>query len=447
MRSFKDRVGSYMSRTGQSAKHQSILVGVSGGVDSVVLLDVLCGLGYLCDVVHVNYHMRGKESDEDAYFVSNLCQHRGLNLHLHDAPIRDDAANSGSSIQMIARKVRYDLFIRTAMAKQISVVAVGHHADDQAETLLINLNRGTGPEGIAGMRPVRSLDQKVDLIRPLLEETRASITAFAKAHHLRWREDSTNQDDKYLRSHIRSSVIPHLNAKALARSSHLIRLWVDQVIDPLIDSHFSAISEGSALKISALRNVPEVLVQRLIIEGIRRWIADAFVDEALAERVRGLMDLQPGKRIEVGGGAVWRDRHHLVFQKACLNQPIIESQSLSDSSEVTLPTGSLQLSISDERPEELQAPDGIWLDAEKLNLPLTVRHWLQGDRIQSLGMEGSKKVSDLLTDLKIPVTERQQVMVVCSEEDIVWVIGHRLSHHFRITQSTKKYAKICFIRH
>jgi len=446
IRSFEDRIRSYMSRTDQNVEHHSVLVGVSGGVDSVVLLDVLCGLGHTCEVVHVNYHLRGKDSHEDEKFVSDLCHKCGLNLHLHDAPIHDHVANLSSSIQMIAREVRYDLFVQTAMKREISVVAVGHHADDQAETLLMNLNRGTGPEGIAGMRPMRPLDRQITLIRPFLAESRDSILAFARARNLQWREDSSNQDNKYLRSKIRSSVIPHLNAKALARSSHLVRQWMDQVITPLIQDQFSAISEESSLKITALKNLPDILAQRLVMEGVRRWIPDAIVDEALVERIIGLMDLQSGKRIEAGGGLIWRDRHHLIFQKSSLRQSIQEVQCLSGSTSVAIPAGSLQLNFFHEPPEELHMDDGIWLDAEKLDLPLTVRTWLPGDRIQPYGMEGTKKISDLLTDLAISVTERKQVMVVCSGEDIVWVVGHRMSHQFRITNSTRKYAKICFSR-
>ena len=447
MKSFEDRVAAYMRQTGQDVDHHSILVGVSGGVDSVVLLDVLCGLGHRCEVAHVNYQLRGKDSDDDKKFVTRLCQDRGLNLYLHDAPMSKDGDHTNSSIQMIARDIRYDFFAQTALDKKISVVAVGHHADDQAETLLMNLNRGTGPEGIAAMRPMRLLDQQVTLIRPLLAETRASILTFADIRGLQWREDNSNQDCKYLRSKLRSSVMPHLNATAMARSSHLVRLWMDQVITPMIQDHFSAASEGSSLKITVLKNLPNILAQRLVIEGVRRWIPQACVDEPLAERILGLLELQPGKRIEVGGGAIWRDRHHLVFNNAYSHKSLQESQLLTDSTSLPIHGGCLQLSFTDEIPVQINVPDSVWLDAEKLDLPLKVRTWLPGDRIQPYGMDGTKKVSDLLTDLATPVTERQQVMVVSSGDDIVWVVGHRMSHQFRITYSTKKYAQICFTRH
>ncbi len=446
MKSFRDRVAAYMKQTDQVTTGQRILVGVSGGIDSVVLLDVLNDLEFGCEVIHINFQLRGSDSDEDEKFVGDLCAQRGLKLHVHQAPARSHTTGTKCSVQMVARELRYTLFAKTASERQITCVAVGHHSDDQAESLLINLNRGTGPEGIAGIPPVRCLDSSCNLIRPLLAETRTSIRAYADARHLAWREDMSNQDEKYLRSRLRTRVMPHLNAEALARSANLVGQWVDQFIAPAIIENFDAASEGQSLKITYLEHIPSVLAQRLVIEGLRRWIPQASADEATAQRVIALIPMQSGKRVEVGGGAVWRDRNYLTFSDSIGREPMESSKLFGDSRPVATPGGQIRLDLSQARPETFSSLHEAWLDADRLTLPLTVRNWKPGDRIFPLGMEGAKKVSDLLTDIGVPASVRKDAIVVCSQDEIVWIVGYRLSHTFRIMHSTRNYARLYFER-
>lgn len=446
MKSFRDRVAAYMKHTGQVTAGERVLTGVSGGVDSVVLLDVLSRLGFGCEVIHINFQLRGSDSDEDEKFVRDLCAQRGLKLHVHQTPACPHAAGTKRSVQMAAREIRYSLFTKTASERQITSVAVGHHCDDQAESLLINLNRGTGLEGIAGMRPVRRLDVSCNLIRPLLTETRDSIRAYAEARHLEWREDISNQDHKYLRSKLRTKVMPHLNARALARSANLVGQWVDQFIAPAITKNFDAASEGQSLDITYLEQIPNVLAQRLVIEGLRHWIPQARADEATAQRIMALIHMQPGKRVEVGGGVIWRDRNYLTFSDSIGHEPMERSKLFGDSNPVAIPGGKLRLDLSHTKPENLPGLDEAWLDADRLTMPLTVRNWRPGDRIRPLGMEGTKKVSDLLTDIEVPASIRKDAIVVCSEGEIVWVVGYRLSHTFRIMHTTRNYARLYFER-
>lgn len=447
IKSFHDRVSAYMKHTCQVDTCTRILVGVSGGIDSVILLDVLGSLGYKCEVIHINFQLRGSDSDGDEKFVRDLCTRRQLKFHAHQASAHLHAEDTDQSVQMAAREIRYSLFAQTASEHQITTVAVGHHGDDQSESLLINLNRGTGLEGIAGMRPVRPLNEQHDLIRPLLAETRASIHAYADARHLSWREDLSNQNEKYLRSRIRSKVMPHLNSSALARSSNIARQWIDQVIIPMIAEAFAAASEGRSLNITYLKQVPSVLAQRLVIEGVRRWIPCAPADETAAKRIMSLIDLQAGKRIQLGGGEVWRDRNHLTFSDSISHKPMKRAKLFADSSPVAIPGGQLRLDLSHTKPTHpLLDPDEAWLDADMLTIPLMVRNWRPGDRIRPLGMEGTKKVSDLLTDISVPASKRKDAIVVCSKREIVWVVGYRLSHTFRILHSTRNYAQLCFER-
>ena len=439
---FRDRVASCMKRTVHVSPDERILVGVSGGMDSVVLLDVLGMLGYECEVVHINYHLREQESVADEALVCELCQQRELNLQVRHIYARTHATDTGCSVQMVARDLRYAAFTEIALQQGLSVVTVAHHMDDQAESLLLNLNRGTGPEGLAVMRPVRPLTEQINLVRPLLGESKASIQAYATARNLKWREDRSNKDTKYLRSRLRASVMPSLNTETLARSARLVAEWVDEVIRPMIDRSFSEATNGQSLSIAYLKQLPNVLARRLVIEGLRKWLPGSPASEALAERILALVTSQTGKQIEVGEGVIWRDRTHLVFTASGKQRRTEETELLSECTAVAVPGGQVRLYLTQKEPSNLSDPAGVWLDAEKLVLPLTVRRWLAGDRMRPLGMQGTKKISDLLTDDAVPAQERGSVAVVCSGSTIAWVVGHRMAHEFRVTPSTQQYARL-----
>ncbi len=441
---FRDRVASYMKRTARVSPDERILVGVSGGMDSVVLLDVLGMLGFECEVVHINYHLREQESAADEALVRELCLQRKLNLQIRHIYARTHAADTRYSVQMVARDLRYAAFTEIALQQRLSVVTVAHHMDDQAESLLLNLNRGTGPEGLAVMRPVRPLTENVNLVRPLMGESRASIQAYATARKLEWREDRSNKDTKYLRSRLRASVMPSLNAETLARSARLVAEWVDEVIRPMIDRSFSEASSGQSLSIAYLKQLPNVLARRLVIEGLRTWLPGSPANEALAERILALVNSQTGKQIEVGEGVIWRDRTYLVFTASAKQKRTEGTKLLSESTAVAVPGGQVRLHLTQKEPSSLFDPAGVWLDAEKLTLPLRVRGWLAGDRMRPLGMQGTKKISDLLTDDAVPVQERNSVPVVCSGSTIAWVVGHRMAHEFRVTPSTQQYARLYY---
>jgi tRNA(Ile)-lysidine synthase len=441
---FRDRVASYLKRTAHVSLHERILVGVSGGMDSVVLLDILGILGYECEVVHINYHLREQESVADETLVRELCQQRELNLQVRHICTRTHAADTGCSVQMVARDLRYAAFTEIALEQGLSVVTVAHHMNDQAESLLLNLNRGTGPEGLAVMRPVRPLTEEINLVRPLLGENRASIQAYATARNLEWREDHSNTGTKYLRSRLRVSVMPNLNSKTLARSARLVAEWVDEVIRPMIDRSFSEAASGQSLSIAYLKQLPNVLARRLVIEGLRKWLPGSPANEALADRILALVNSQTGKQVEVGEGVIWRDRTHLVFTASAKQKRIEGTELLSEYTAVAVPGGQVRLYLTQKEPSSLFDPAGVWLDAEKLVLPLTVRRWLAGDRMRPLGMQCTKKISDLLTDDAVPAQERRSVPVVCSGSTIAWVVGHRMAHDFRVTPSTQQYARLYY---
>lgn len=431
-----------------------LLVGVSGGMDSVVLLHLAQRRGRRVVAAHVNYGLRGADSAADEAFVRTLCTSWNVPLHVHQAGLTAEAR----SRQEAAREIRYAFFRTVAEAEGVGAVAVAHHADDQIETILLNLLRGAGPEGLAGMPAVRPLAEgsPVRLVRPLLTVRRAEIAAYAHAEGLSWREDASNENLDYRRNALRHDVLPrlaeHFGEGALAnvaRSGTLLRDYVDGAFRETLARHFEAAAtaapDGGRLDLGALGALPEVWRGRLIVEALRRWMPAAPVRAAVVAEIDGLRMAQPGRRVPLAGGAVWRGREALAFvrEEAPGGEEVV---SLAVEAPVRVPGGTLVVERLAARPERLDlGPAAVVVDAAVLEGGLAVRRWRAGDRFVPLGLEGSKNVSDLLTDARVPVHRRAEARVVCAGEEIVWLVGHRLAEAFRVGPETRAFAKITFI--
>lgn len=445
-----------------------VVVGLSGGVDSVALVHLLRRRGWDVAAAHVNYGLRANADDDEAHVV-HYCKSFAPPVPLHRAR-RDPEARAeqrGESLQEAARRQRYAFFRRVADDAGSRHVAVGHHRDDQAETLLLNLLRGSGPEGLAGMRPKRRLggeedggERAVSLVRPLLAVGRDEIEAYAEAQGLPWREDPSNRDARFKRAALRRDVLPALEAHfsgaadRLARSAALVRQYVDEALRPELRRRFEEASDGEgpddgaqALAVEALRAAPPVWRGRLLLEGLRRWCPGAPRTQAVAGELEKLLDAQPGRRVDFEAGRVWRERDALRFVQA-------KEERMKEGGEQTLapgrpacwPGGTLRAERLPAPPESLTADDPhvALLDAEALALPLDVRPWQPGDRLQPLGMNGRTLVSDLLTDAKVPPSKRKSVRVVCSGDTIVWVVGHRLAESAKVRPSTQRVLRLTF---
>lgn len=454
-----DRVHQWIQDEALLPAGARVLVGLSGGVDSVVLTHVLQRLGFDVEAAHVNYGLR-EEAEADETFVRQWCanQQPGIRLHVTqlDAAARADARNQ--SVQEAARELRYQFFAHVADRENITRVAVGHHRDDQAETLLLNLFRGSGVEGLAGMAPRRPIQPKSDimLIRPLLEVGRDAIEAYAREHDLSWRTDTSNLGLKYQRGAVRHKVIPCIEAHfsgatdRIAHAAGLVHDYVKHSLRPELQNRFAAcahaMAEGGRLALDVLRDQPVVWRRRLILEALQRWMPEAPQTASAAEEVEALLDAQVGRRIEFKGGAVWREREHLRVLPASAAPETLPPKRVLWDEPVELPGGALCVEEMEAQPDTLDAgtPYVVYVDADRLALPLTVRTWEAGDRIQPLGMDDMKKVSDLLTDEQVPPHERPGVLVVCDDECIVWVVGHRVAHNVRVRPETRRIARFAY---
>ena len=440
------------------SKDDRVLVGLSGGVDSVVLTDILLGLGYAVSALHINFRLRGRASDGDEEFVRAWCKRKEVSLRIHGVDTLRVAEEREESVQQTARFLRYDALARIALEEEFPAAAVGHHRDDQAETVLINLFRGTGPEGLAGIPVSRRLHghAAVRLIRPLLCLRRAEIESYALASDLEWRVDASNRTTTYRRGALRTCILPVISeyfgssaTENIARSADLVRAYVESGLERTIHEAFDrAVSEhadGHALDLHALRSMDEVTRGRVILEGIRRWLPGLGGTTSTTAEVERLLDADPGKRLLHPTGEVWRERNRLLFLSAKKLESDLGGAAILQPGILTeTPLGAVSLQLDVDLPERLDSgfPNVEYVDADRLNVPIIVRRWQPGDRFIPLGMEHSKKISDFLTDDKVSPHLKSEVRVVQAGEEIVWVVGRRISASVRVRPDTRRVARL-----
>lgn len=438
-----------------------ILVAVSGGSDSVALLNLLDGLKpqWRLDlsVCHVNYGLRGRESDGDARFVQRLCDRLAVPCVTRRADLSRDAEDlRGQSLQERARDIRYRVLKEVAAGQGADRVALGHTADDQAETILLWLLRGAGLTGLAGMPVVR----EGLFVRPLLTTARVDLAAYLSSHEIRFRTDSTNAKSLYRRNRIRNELMPCITSlapsfvKLMSRQSEVLgeedRL-LEQLATELLPRVLSEEAGQPVLKRTVLLDAPLALQRRLVRRMLRRLngrgVAPRFsaVEAILRQVVAG----SSGARLAVGGIEVVRDRNVIRFMRregATSGRMVnpIDVIQVGIPGSVTWPgTGeriNLEL-IEKERARKLmQSPSKrvAVFDASTFTPPLVLRGWRDGDRFAPTGMNGrEKKLQDFFTDSKVSQVDRRRIPLLTAPEGIVWVAGYRADQRFATSASTK----------
>lgn len=455
MDSFERRIDAFLRRRALLETGEPVAVGLSGGVDSMVLTSVLAGLGMSVRAVHVNYRLRGDASDEDEAFVRNWCGEQGIDLIVRSF---DGEWPSGASVQQAARDFRYAVFEEAALEISCGKVAVGHHRGDQAETVLLNLFRGSGPEGLAGMSARREIapGSSVQVVRPLLAERRRDIASYARAKGLTWREDTSNTASKYRRSALREHILPLIEqhfgeavVENIARSGALVREYVDEVLREELESCFDAALTGEGVvDEAAVRALPPVLRRRVFIEALRRWAPGFEADARAAARIEHLLDRQPGRRLVFGNIVVWRERERIVFTPSGSSAKAASACRLDEEGALEIPGGYLHVERLGAPPGNVAAgaPEEVYLDARTARFPLLVRPWEAGDRFVPLGMRRGKKISDFLTDEQVPPHRKRAVRVVESEGRIVWVLPLRISEEARVRDDSSEVVRLRFTR-
>lgn len=454
-----DQVKSFIETNGTLDAKAPILLGVSGGVDSMVMMDVMRRLAYQISVVHINYGLRGEASDADADLVENICAQFDIPFFYHRVTEREVYELEGKGLQEKARILRYKVFSEIACDQSISYIGVGHNKEDQAETVLMHLFRGSGLEGLLGMLPERKIkDNTTYLLRPLLSVSRTEIEKYASDRDIPWRDDLSNETNQYRRGTIRNRIVPFIEAELgtevtgkIVHTAAVLRSYYDDSFLHELSLRFEACIQASekaqTLSIKSVLENEEKWQNRIILEAFYRWMPGVSQTGQALETVRCLLNAQVGKRVLFTQGTVWRERSSLRFQTGPAN---VAQDNVLISKEGVFRLGNqyMTLSLHDGLPRSLRLPSTFaLLDEKRYSMPLEWRRWQPGDRLTPLGMHGkSKRVSDILTDAKIPSAERKQASVLCSEGHILWVVGQTISQHVRLTDETTSYLQCTWVQ-
>lgn len=415
--------------------NKTYLLGCSGGLDSICLAHLLLEASIFFEIAHVNFKLRGKESDGDEIFVSKWSKNHGILFHyLHEDTLKL-AEEKQISIQMAAREIRYDFFSKLCRKRNLDGIVVAHHEDDQIETIFLNLIRGTGLEGLSGMA-----DRRGDLIRPLLPFSRKSLEEWAKKNKIQWREDSSNQKEDYLRNYLRHSVLPPLFKSKEEAKSNLLNSF-ERIKDSgkafgslFEDWKKSNIIEEDEIQSLAFKSfIKTPGASSLLFYWLRPF---GFNSEQTRQILISCKAGDAGKKFYSPNYQLNIDRDHLFLGK--------KNEAFSP---IFLEEDSRFFSLRDTKYEIVKTKKGAVLDRklenamidfERLTFPLEIRTWQQGDKFIPLGMSHSKKISDFLIDEKVPLIKKEAVKVVLSADKIIWVIGLRMADWVKTTASTRE---------
>ena len=403
-----------------------ILVAVSGGIDSMTLVELCLKSEFTISLAHCNFSLRGAESDLDAAFVSDFAASKGLTCHIERFDTRAFADDFGLSIQVAARDLRYKWFTELADANGYDFILTAHHLDDTIETFLINLSRGTGLDGLTGI-PARN----GRIVRPLLNFTREQIYRFASQETISWREDSSNDSTLYIRNVIRHDIVPRLKSlngnfeESFANTLDYLQQARSMVRDAAVMAWRQVTVESqdhTLFRIEDLRRIPDFRAY------LHFWLRD-FGFTAWDDVYR-LVDAESGKRVLGKGYVLARDRETLVLSRT----GDIQEQEY----DVGIEGIQSPIAIEISRVPEADSPsrDCIYVDAESIKIPFKIRRCRQGDYFYPAGMEGSKKVSKFLRDQKLSTAQKNATWLLLSGGEIIWVVGQRQDRRFCIKPST-----------
>lgn len=417
---------------------KKLLIAISGGLDSVVLTHLCHDLQLNIALAHCNFKLRGSESDDDETFVLKLANHLGLEVFVEDFDTEMYAKTRKLSVQMAARELRYEWFTNLAQNLSFDFILTAHHADDNLETFLINLSRGTGLNGLTGIPEINN-----NIVRPLLPFSRQELEAYAKANNLKWREDSSNASDKYLRNKLRHHVIPVLKGttpellqnfnttlKNLNDAAHIVDDRLNEFEKNAIDT---VEAHQIKFKISEFKN----------LNNPKAYLFEMFKDYGFTEwnDVVALLDLQSGKQVLSHTHRLIKDRTHLILTENSSTE-LTEASYLINKTDkkIKTPIGILFFDEADAVFQTSQTD--ICVDKDLLKFPLTIRKWRDGDFFYPLGMKGKKKISKYLKDEKLSLVDKEQTWLLLTENKVVWVIGMRADERFKVTAKTTNRLKI-----
>ena len=418
----------------------TILVAVSGGVDSMVLAHLLLRMGFSIQLAHMNFQLRGEESERDEQFVKDWAHKNQIPLHIKKSNAAEYADTHSVSIQEAARNLRYEWFrvLQTDLSNKQSKVwlATAHHADDNIETLLLHLFRGTGLEGLAGIQPLR---KKEALIRPLLTIPKSDLLAYATANGIAFVEDSSNAHNHYTRNQVRNQLMPVIqeifpdahtqmlaNINRFREGIQVYRKAITTQIEKITTLH------------GAEKHIPVEAWKKLDPIHTYTWeiIQAAGFHPAQIPAVLQLLEAATGKHCLSSTHRIIRNRNHLIIAPLANQIHTLIQVDRADKT-ISFSNGVISLEAITYNSIPQQTPDTeAFLQEAALEFPLLIRKWQTGDYFYPLGLNKKKKISRFLIDCKVSATEKEKVYVLESNHKIAWVIGYRIDHRFRLQKAS-----------
>ncbi|MDC1237657.1 tRNA lysidine(34) synthetase TilS [Polaribacter sp.] len=427
-------------------KDKKLLIAISGGIDSVVLTHLLSVLNFNISLAHCNFNLRNTASDLDTVFVKELAEKLQIKCFTTSFQTAKIAKENKESTQITARNLRYTWFQETLQAHHFDFVLTAHHADDNLETFLINLTRGSGLDGFTGIPEVNG-----NIIRPLLKFSRNEIESFAKKNGILWREDQSNASTKYVRNKIRHKILPvlkEINPSLLETFSKTIEHLKESA--QIIDDSIEKISKNVVLKENGIAKFKVDKLQQLsnpkayLYQLLKTYNFSEFND------IYNLLSAQSGKQVFSKTHVLLKDRDVLILSK---RENLSEDQkaqevTFSISKNTAKITTPVHLTLEEVTEQSIQNKNTIYVSKESLKHPLIVRKWENGDYFYPAGMQGKKKLSKYFKDEKLSLLEKQNTWLLCSADDsIIWIIGMRKDNRFKIeTKTSKTYLKITFLQ-
>jgi tRNA(Ile)-lysidine synthase len=435
-------VHKYINKFRLLSEEKPVVVGLSGGADSVALLCILSRLGYRCIAAHCNFHLRENEAERDATFARNFAKTLNIPFYQTGFDTRRYAEEKHISIEMAARELRYRWFEDLRRQTDAQAIAVAHHRDDNVETFLINLLRGAGVRGLIGMRPKNGY-----IVRPLLSVSREDLRAWLEEEQLTFVTDSSNLSDAYLRNFLRLNVLPLLEklnpsvkeniartSEHLAAAGFIYRAVVKKAQSTVMD-------KDNRISVSALLRFPApatILYELLTPFHFSRQVTDD-IWAALNKNVSGKTFYSPTHRLI-------KDRDNLLIaamETETNRTYLINMEEGIWNGPVELSFGKLPVTESFRMEKDRSR---AYFDYDKLHFPLILRTWQAGDWFVPFGMKGRKKLSDYFSDRKYSLADKEKAWLLCSGDSIIWIVGERADERFKIGKTTKYALSIKFLR-
>lgn len=431
----KDSFFKHINTNFPNLKDKKLLIACSGGLDSVSLSYLMKELGYKIALAHCNFSLRGKESDTDEAFVETLAIKWNISFFSETFSTKEYAKNNKLSTQMAARELRYQWFDEILKDFKYDYVITAHHADDDLETFLINLSRGTGLKGLTGI-PTKNKT----VLRPFLPFSRQEIFQFAKKEGLFWIEDSSNLSKDYLRNKIRLEVVPAYkeSQSKLLQNFQKTQYFLKQS-QVLVEDYIALVSRlivtptdnGIAFSIAKLQDLPST--EALLFQLLEPYGFSAWAD------IEKLLAAQSGKQIFSKTHRLLKDRTVLLLTTIPHETEVAEKYISENETQIAHP---ISLSfIPSDKIGYIEATS-IYVDKDKLSFPLYIRKWKEGDIFQPFGMKGKKKLSKFFKDEKLSLADKEKIWVLLSQNNIVWVVGLRADDRYKVTEQTRQILKI-----